>query len=647
MVGIQSARELLEQLRALSESESIEAKRGGSIGHSILETVCAFSNEPGMGGGHLLLGVVEDEDRLFPSYPVEGVANVDKLQNDLLSQCRSIFNVALAPQIRAEKIEGKVVLVVWVPEAPAAIKPVFFKKDGLPRGAFRRTSSGDVRCTEDDLVVLYEGRKTESYDMCAVEGASWSDIDPDAVEEYRREREKVAPDAEELSWSDEDLLHSLNCAHKEGAMYRPTVAGVLLFGTKMGLRRLFPMMRVDYIRVPGKEWVQDPDNRFVSLDVRDSLFRVVRRVQTAILDDFAEEFSLPEGELQRQAGQVIPSRVLREALVNAVMHRSYRQQAPIQVIRYTNRLEIRNPGFSLKSEERLGEPLSLHRNPALAAVLHETRFAETKGSGVRVMRDVMEKAGLTPPLFESRRSEDAFVFTLLFHHFLGEADWNWLARFKRFNLNDEQARALVWVRESGGSKGAISNAVYRNLNKVDTLKASTELRQLRDLDILQARGKGSATYYVPGLVFLEAQLAWEEERLTLEGNSSSNRGRIKGEGGEKKAEVLPPLRERVLLRNELLELLPVELREEVSQLAPRVALSKMRDLIVRLCQHKQWRAEELALILQRQMNKLVENHLSPLAKQGRLKRTYPELLSHRHQAYWAPPSTESSSSNSH
>ncbi len=93
---------------------------------------------------------------------------------------------------------------------------------------------------------------------------------------------------------------------------------------------------------------------------------------------------------------------------------------PCRLIRYANRLEIRNPGFSLKSPEHLEEPGSMPRNPGIAEVLHETRFAETKGSGIRAIRETMEEAGLVPPLFESDRGQDQFTTRFFFHHFLSE-----------------------------------------------------------------------------------------------------------------------------------------------------------------------------------------------------------------------------------
>lgn len=129
-------------------------------------------------------------------------------------------------------------------------------------------------------------------------------------------------------------------------------------------------------------------------------------------------------------------KALREAIVNALMHRSYREHRPTQIIRYDNRIEITNPGFSLKSEEKLGQPGSETRNPFIAAVFHDTNLAETKGSGIRAMRRLMEKAHLVPPTFESSRDNNEFTSRLLLHHFLDANDLEWLRQFENFDLSD-------------------------------------------------------------------------------------------------------------------------------------------------------------------------------------------------------------------
>lgn len=93
----------------------------------------------------------------------------------------------------------------------------------------------------------------------------------------------------------------------------------------------------------------------------------------------------------------------------------------------SSRIEITNPGFSLKPEEYLGEPGSENRNPFIAAIFHETNFAETKGSGIRTIRNLMERAQLMPPTFESDHSKNQFTTRLPLHHFLNEEDIKWLA----------------------------------------------------------------------------------------------------------------------------------------------------------------------------------------------------------------------------
>ncbi|MFZ1575190.1 MAG: ATP-binding protein [Chromatiaceae bacterium] len=143
-----SAQGLLEELNASNESPRIETKRAREIGKSILETVIAFANEPGMSGGWLLLGtdwaVNAKGDTVYRS---EGVPTPDKLQQDLASQCASLLNYPLRPKIGVERIEGKTLVVVYVAKVHSGHKPVYLKATGLPRGAFRRIGSTDQRCT--------------------------------------------------------------------------------------------------------------------------------------------------------------------------------------------------------------------------------------------------------------------------------------------------------------------------------------------------------------------------------------------------------------------------------------------------------------------------------------------------------------------
>lgn len=628
--------ELLQQLNDLDEHPRIEAKEGSGMGKSILESVSAFANEPGLGGGWLLLGVKPDEQAFWRQYEVVGVPNPDQLQADLASQCAAVFNAPIRPRIEVAEIQGKRVVSVFVPESPASSKPVFFNATGLPKGAYRRVGSTDVRCTQEDMAVFFGEHAANSVDVALLPDGELDEIDPDALNDYRRLKSKNNPGAEELQWSDPELLRALRCADKDThGVLRPTVAGVLLFGKTTALRRHFPMMRVDYIRVPGKKWVEDPNHRFETLEIRAPLIRLVGRAINAILDELPKAFSLQPDSIHRQDLPLIPTRVLREVVVNAVMHRSYRIHGAVQIIRYSNRLEIRNPGYSLVSEERWGEPGSVTRNPHIAAVLHEVNLAETKGSGIRVMRQLMMDLGLTPPTFDSDRHNDQFIATLLFHHFLGQDDWDWLRSLNVANLIDEEARALVYVRETL----TIDNATYRDINRVDALNASHHLRRLRDQGLLDQRGKGSATYYVPAERFISSldseatgvSVAPPPPAATaLSGNPPALSGNPPPLSGNP-----PPLSGNL---QALLQSLPDGLQQEVAALKKRVSNPHLSALVRQLCQHRPFTADELATLLQKNRNYVQDRLLTPLRRQGILELTIPEQPNHPDQAYTAPAS---------
>ena len=638
--------DLIQQLNSSDENHYIEAKRGSDVERSFYETVCAFANEPDLGGGYILLGIAKDEQALFPVYKVVGVADPDALSQKIASQCASMFNIRIRPRIETYVTKGKVVIGVFVPELFSTEKPAFLKNLGLPKGAFRRIGSTDQSCTDEDLVVFYGDRKGESYDATPVTGASMNDIDPDEISFYRQLREKVNPSAEELSWTDHNLLIAFSCIKEVDGHWQPTVAGILLFGTRHALRRLFPMMRVDYIRVVGKEWIESPTDRFSTVDMRGPLLSLVQRVQNAVADDLPKGFMLPEGEVQAQSPG-LSTRVLREAIVNALMHRSYRVHEPLQVIRYTNRIEICNPGYSLKAEERLGEPGSQNRNPNIAEVFHETNLAETKGSGIKTMRRLMQEANFAPPTFESNRKDDKFTARLLLQHFLDPADLLWLLKFEGFELNQHQKTALIFVRETG----RINNPSYRQVNGVDILPASKDLRAMCLVGLLEMKGKSTATYYEPGLVFQQINTT---QASTIQGAITPLQGAItplQGAITPLQGAITPlqgdsgPLQENLALSSpndkygpliagvfNKLDSKTIE-RIDVIRNGSRSRASDIKDAILALCRIQPLTTLQLSVILNRSNSVLNTYHLTPLLKLGKIRYSIPEISFHPKQAY--------------
>lgn len=150
--------------------------------------------------------------------------------------------------------------------------------------------------------------------------ARMEDFDPQVIELYRRERARVNTNAEELLYNNEDLLEALGAVRREGDQLLPTLAGVLLFAKPIALRRLLPMVKIDYIRIAGLEWVEDPHKRFQSsIEVRKPLLQALSAAEASIIDDLPKGFHLPEGQLQSIQEPIMPRKIIREALANAVI----------------------------------------------------------------------------------------------------------------------------------------------------------------------------------------------------------------------------------------------------------------------------------------------------------------------------------------
>ena len=673
---MRTAKELFAELNSFDENRRIEAKSASAVGKSMMETVCAFANEPGLCGGYLLLGAkrtgMAEDGR--PIYEPENIENTDKIQSDFVAMCNSMFNVRIRPIINVEEYLGKTVIVVKIEELPESQKPAYFAKRGLPEGAFRRIGPSDEKCSEEDMYLFYQSADT--YDSCIVDDADLDDIDENALNFYRKLRKEVNPDAEELTLNDVDLLRALGAIkkNKQGG-YDLTYTGLLVFGKQMSLRRLVPSFRVDYIRISGNQWLADGDNRFEqTIDMRGPLILMVNKACSAVMDDLPKGFELKKDSMQASTPAILPNKVLREAIVNSYIHRSNRVNQPIQIIRYSNRIEIHNPGYSLKPQDDWGEPGSMLRNPRISEIFHDTNLAETKGTGIGAMRRLMKEAGLMPPTFESNHEANKFTARLLLHHFLSKENMEWLAQYAEFGLVNEQKLALVFVREVG----AIDNATYRQLDSSIThARARLEIHKLCDLGFLEKKGHGRNTYYIrtSKVVSLGERLRPQDERLlpqhgTLGEKIPPQHGTLgekippqHGTLGEKippqhgtlgkkippQGEKIPPqhgtfeIESQTKSRNELLRELPEGLQERVAKLGKWASREKVSQLLVDLCAFKPYSYEELALIIQRAAKPMKDKYIKPLRLANKLFYWIPEMINHPLQKYVADPSMARSS----
>ena len=640
-----SSKELLELLNDIDEQDWLEAKSlRDDTSRSILETVCSFSNEPGLGGGVILIGVAENKAGNGPQYIVDGVADPDKTQLDLATQCKSVFNTPIYPTIKVEKVDGKAVLKVVVDEQPSGRKPVYFKKDGLPKGAYRRIGSADLVSTEEDLWRFYEDPDSK-YDETPVKHSSLADVDERAVQRYRQMRKKVDPDAVELEYETPELLSALGCTSKENPQ-ELNMAGILLFGNELAIKRACARARVDYIRILGNDWHAVAD-QFDAVDTYAPIFLIVDKLLSIIYGELTTRHRFHRDSIQPET-EKFPVEVMREAIVNMLMHRDYRHGQYTQIIRYNNRIEICNSGCSLKPDDMLGMKGSVTRNDTIARVCHDTKLAETKGSGIDRMWRKMVEAGLSRPTMESDRTAATFTIRLLLCHFFSEETLDWLKRFATYDLNDNQRTALVFLREVG----AIDAIAYRQLTGCKPKLVANELAGMKDQGLMTQKGRTRGTYYVPAGSLEESIKealstgAKVENAPAGEGNAPAQgeSAPVKGLTSQAQAVMstakgvmMTPLAVMSTAQDAMMTPrqgdIPDVLQKKIAALKRRVPSKVMQSVIVELCAVRAMERIELSKILKRSAV-TIDRLVAPLIGKE-LDYLYPMMVHHPRQAYVA------------
>ena len=215
----------------------------------------------------------------------------------------------------------------------------------------------------------------------------------------------------------------------------------------------------------------------------------------------------------------------------------------------------------------------------------------------------MEKVDMMPPAFESSSDNNTFRVRLLLHHLLNEEDIHWLNRFSNFDLNDNQKRVLIFVREVN----AIDNSTARQINGSDILTANADLRKLRELGLLNQKGKSKFTYYTTSEL-LKSYISNKEEILSA----------------------LPPDLSALPTGEDI----PSELKQLIVSLGKRTNdKEKIANIILQLCSHKPMKSKEIAQILEKTEKYIFREFLKPLLDEKKLNYTIPDMINHPNQAY--------------
>ena len=478
--------EIVAGLRAVgAEFEDVEAKRAAvGVPESLASTLAAFANAR---GGLVLLGLDERQ-----GFAATGVADAAAMRNAVVSTAREKLTPPPTVSVEVLPFEGVCLVAAEVEPLPPAQRPCYVTARGLYGGAYVRIGDGDQRLTPYEIDRMRENAGQPHWDDEPVTEATVQDLNRDSLsrllENARRRSPRVFANAGEA-----DALAMLGVLVRHEGSLVPSLAGLLSVGRYP--QQFFPQLMVSVAAYPhvergrsGPGGIRFLDSAALGGAVPDIVVDAVQVVQRNL-----RVVSRVIGAGRMDQWEIEPE-VIREAVVNALMHRDYSPQArgtQVQVDVFPDRVEVSSPGglFGNVRLEGLGESgTSSSRNPRLAALLQETGdpvtgrpVAENRGSGVSLMIDrVLQDTGVVP-VFAANLDQFRVIIprsSLVTPEFLGLlGQYVDIAR-----LSDAQVAALA-LASSGYD---IDQAVLRRLG-LPPSAARRELAGLAALGLVRSR----------------------------------------------------------------------------------------------------------------------------------------------------------------
>lgn len=400
-----SLKALLAKLRARgSELDSVEAKTAkNELPKKLIRTLTAFANRED--GGTILLGIGD-----APDFKVVGVEGIDYLQSRIASTVQTSLNPPPPISLSTVHLDDKTVLVLKVDEVSYHQKPCYIVSQGIQGGAYKRVGDQDHAMSPYEIFLLQQSNTIPREDLRPVapfdlNGAT--ETFQSRILSYITHIRKRSSSDYLQSLSDEKILEARHIVF-EGKF---TLMGVLTFSEYP--QEWFPKLRITYLSYPERM----PDAASISKErykdnklfegpileiLEDSLRYLQRQLRESLFVKGAKNERVSE----------LPELALREALLNAIVHRDYSTMArgrEIQIRVFPDRIEIENPGglyggirvASIRSHQ------SVCRNSHLATLLEDLGIMENQGDGIMTMYSSLESRGLPEPTFVN--SIDSFT----------------------------------------------------------------------------------------------------------------------------------------------------------------------------------------------------------------------------------------------
>ena len=395
---------LVDKIQHLQcEMQTVELKAANKgCPTRLYDTLSSFANQDE--GGVIVFGIDESK-----GFDVVGVYDAQDLQKKVTEQCNQ-----MSPCVRALftvcEIDDKVVVSAEIPSIDVAERPCFYRGTGRLKGAYIRVGDADEPMSEYEIYSYDAFRKRIRDDIREATGARRSFFDEEKLAGFlqavKKDRKNLAKHV-----SDEEILELMGVTVNG----QPTLAGELCFSKYP--QGAFPQLCVTAVALPGNEMGEPGlqgerfiDNERITGTIDEMVDEAVDFVNrnsrhSTIIDDRGRRADRDE----------YPLKAVREAILNALVHRDYSihsENVPVRLEIYRNRLEIISSGglYGKLTLDALGKVRPDTRNSALANILELLHVTENRYSGIPTIYHELEKAQLPPPVFAVRHGEFVVTF---------------------------------------------------------------------------------------------------------------------------------------------------------------------------------------------------------------------------------------------
>lgn len=432
------------------EGERIEFKQE-FVPRTVMRSICAFANDfENVGSGYIVIGV--EEENGIAKRPVLGFAkeDFDALQKKLLEYCNRI-KPTYFPKVSLEEVDSKFVVVIWVPAGsnrPYQVPDDITSANSAYNYRIRKYSSSKVPTEEEKLELIQLTAKIP-FDDRVNHNASINDLDFGLLREHLAStKSKLYEESAQLELV--DLAKKMDLCQGADEHLFPKNIGLLMFSKTPEL--YFKGAQIDLVIFKDGTDAKAFEEKIFKGPIQKQLIDVLSFLKTNILKSV-----IVKRENDEKSDTIFnyPFAALEEAISNAVYHKNYELNEPIEIRVYNDKIEIisyNGVDSSLKQKDFDEAKIKArrYRNRKIGEFLKDLGLTEGRATGVPTIHNTLKNNQSPKPSFDldlpDRRH---FVVEIPIHTYfesnLGNQDSNQDSNQvnSMFKLNIEQLKKAL------------------------------------------------------------------------------------------------------------------------------------------------------------------------------------------------------------